>query len=85
MRVGLEIATPADDVTVESLDQMVRSGIWRVFEARLQAMLAEHRKSCETSEGTALYRAQGAAAAMTRVLELPQIVREKLLSRKPGA
>ena len=76
------VASRPDGFDVGELDALLASPAWRILSGRVREMLREHQHTCATaSEALAVWRAQGAIAALERVLKLPEMLRAEGLER----
>lgn len=83
---NLHIATRADQLDAEQLREFERSRAWELIRNKIVGMLGDRCRTLEDSDlHDDIMRAQGAAAALRRVLDLPGIIREEAKrERKAG-
>ena len=73
---NVHIATRADQLDAEQLREFERSRGWELLTAKVRAMILDAQRDLETKlDHDELMKAQGAVAALRRVLELPGILR----------
>jgi hypothetical protein len=71
-----------DATDLEHLRQMVATRGWQMITERISDMIATELATCASSESVdAIRKAQGALAALGRVVELPEILDRELRAR----
>lgn len=68
-----------DSLEAERFEAMIASEAFAILRKRIAAFLDRSRVECESRhEPSALYRAQGAVAALRTVLDLPQMITDEM-------
>ena len=76
---NVRIESRADTLDREQMRDLERGRAWEMIAAKIRAMIAERQGDLERSGvHDDLMRAQGAVAALRRVLELPKIIRAEV-------
>lgn len=82
---NITITARPDSLDSDQISEMLRSKAWALFSKRVNEMIDQQARACETSADTVqLMRAQGAVAALRRVLEVPSMIRREAQDAKTG-
>lgn len=85
MEARLTIQSRPDAIDAERFGEMIRSPLFALFRARLEAELERTRGQCEHADDELeLRRAQGGVKALRAALALPEAIRTEM-AKKAGA
>jgi hypothetical protein len=80
---NIHISPRPDTLDAEQVSEAVRGRFWELMSERVRDMIRAQTKIClESKDPTDIARAQGAAAQLVRVLELPDILRREAQEKR---